>query len=53
MSGEDFGRYIGEIGKAASALTGKAAIVAALKANGDAFATQLESLTRGAARPRW
>ena len=42
---EDFGRWMGELSGQSKALTGKAAIVAALKANGEAFAKQLESLT--------
>ena len=42
---EDFGRWMGELGGQAKALTTKSAIVDALKANGEAFATQLETLT--------
>ena len=42
---EDFGRWMGELGGQAKALTSKAQIVAALKANGDKFAQQIESLS--------
>ena len=42
---EDFGRWMGEIGGRQKALTSKAAIVEALKANGEAFARQLEAAT--------
>jgi uncharacterized damage-inducible protein DinB len=42
---EDFGRWMGELGAQAKALTSKETIVAALKANGETFAGQLESLT--------
>jgi uncharacterized damage-inducible protein DinB len=42
---EDFGRWMGELNVKAQALTSKADIVAALKANGEAFAKQLESMT--------
>jgi uncharacterized damage-inducible protein DinB len=42
---EDFGRWMGEVGAKAKALTSKADIVAALRANGEAFAGQLESMT--------
>ena len=45
VSMEDFGRWMGDAGAKSKALTGKAAIVAALKANGDAFAKQLDSTT--------
>lgn len=45
VSGEDFGRYFGAAGAAAKTLTTKTAIVAALKANGEEFAKQLESMT--------
>ena len=41
---EDFGRYMAEMTTAQAALTTKAAIVEALKANGEAFAKQLESM---------
>jgi len=40
---EDFGRWMGELAGQAKALTSKAAIVDALKSNGEAFAKQLES----------
>lgn len=42
---DDFGRWMGELSGHAKALTSKAEIVAALKANGDAFATQLELMS--------
>ena len=42
---EDFGKWMGAAGAASKALTSKADIVAALKANGDAFATSLEAMT--------
>ena len=42
---DDFGRWMGELSGHAKALTGKAEIVAALKANGEAFATQLELMS--------
>jgi uncharacterized damage-inducible protein DinB len=42
---EDFFRWMGEAGAKQKALTSKAAIVEALKANGEAFAKQLESAT--------
>ena len=42
---EDFGRYMGELSKEAAGLSAKDAIVAALKANGDALAGQIESMT--------
>ena len=42
---DDFGKWMGEIGQVSKALTTKAAIVAALKADGDAFAAGLESMT--------
>lgn len=45
VTGEDFGRYFGEAGKMAAALTTKDAIVDALKAHGESFATQLETMT--------
>ena len=45
VSMEDFGRWMGEGGTASKALTSKSAIVAALKANGDAFAQSLEAMT--------
>ena len=40
---EDFGKWMGEIGITQKALTSKAAIVEALKTNGEAFAKYLES----------
>ena len=42
---DDFGRWMGELNTKAKALTSKADIVAALRANGEAFARQLDSLT--------
>jgi uncharacterized damage-inducible protein DinB len=39
---EDFGRYMGESGKAAAALTSKDSIIGALRAHGETFAAQLE-----------
>ena len=42
---EDFGRWFGEIGKIAAALTTKAAIIDALKTRGDQFATHVEAMT--------
>jgi len=42
---EDFGRWMGELGGQAKALTSKAQIIAALKANGEKFASQLESMS--------
>ena len=45
VSMEDFGRWMGELNTHSKALTSKAAIVDALKKNGEAFAAQLESLT--------
>jgi uncharacterized damage-inducible protein DinB len=45
VSMEDFGRWMGELGGQANALTSKAQIIAALKANGDKFASQLESMS--------
>ena len=42
---EDFGRWMGEVGAASKTLTSKAAIVDALKANGEAFAAGLEAMT--------
>jgi uncharacterized damage-inducible protein DinB len=40
---EDFGKWMGEVSARQKALTSKAAIVEALKANGEAFAQCLES----------
>ncbi len=42
---DDFGKWMGEVEQASKALTTKAAIVAALKADGDAFAAGLEAMT--------
>jgi uncharacterized damage-inducible protein DinB len=42
---EDFGRWMGELNAAANAMTTKAQIVAALKANGEKFAGQIEAAT--------
>ena len=42
---EDFGKWMGEIGIKQKALTSKAAIVEALKTNGEAFAKYLETAT--------
>ena len=42
---EDFGRWMGEIGGKQQALTSKAAIVDALRTNGEAFTRQLEAAT--------
>ncbi|MBI3792938.1 MAG: DinB family protein [Gemmatimonadetes bacterium] len=45
ISGEQFGAWFGEIGKQSGALTTKEAILAALKANGESYATKLEQMT--------
>jgi uncharacterized damage-inducible protein DinB len=45
VSMEDFGRWMGELGGQAKALTSKAQIVDALKTNGEKFAQQIESLS--------
>ena len=42
---EDFGKWMGEVGAASKALTSKAAIVEALKTNGEAVAAGLEAMT--------
>ena len=42
---DDFVKWMGEVGQHSKSLTTKAAIVAALKADGDAFAAGLESMT--------
>ena len=42
---EDFGRWMGEIGVASKTLATKAAIIEALKANGDAVAAGIEAMT--------
>ena len=44
---EDFGKWMGEVGVKQKALTSKAAIVDALKTNGEAFAKYLETATEG------
>jgi uncharacterized damage-inducible protein DinB len=45
ISMEDFGRWMGELGGKAKALTSKAAIVEALKNNGEEFAKRLDGMT--------
>ena len=45
ISMDDFGKWMGEIDAKSKTLTSKAAIVDALKKDGDNFARQLESLT--------
>ncbi len=45
VSMEDFGKWMGEIGEQQKALTTKAAIVEALRANGDRFAALLEAMS--------
>jgi uncharacterized damage-inducible protein DinB len=45
ISMDDFGRWMGEAGKLGGALTAKAAIVDALKSNGESFARSLEAMT--------
>lgn len=45
ISSADFQRWFGEIGPLAAGLSGKAAIVAALKTRGEAFAALLERLS--------
>ena len=42
---DDFGKWMGAAGAAAKVLTSKAAIVAALKADGEAFAAALDGMT--------
>ena len=42
---DDFGKWMGEVGAASKTLTTKAAIVAALKADGETFAAGLEAMT--------
>jgi uncharacterized damage-inducible protein DinB len=42
---DDFGKWMGELNGQSKALTSKAQIVAALKANGEAFATQVELMS--------
>lgn len=45
VSMDDFGKWMGEIGTAAAALTTKAAIVDTLKTKGEAMAKDLEAMT--------
>ena len=45
VSMDDFGRWMGEIDKRSKALTSKAAIVDALKRDGELFAKAIESMT--------
>jgi uncharacterized damage-inducible protein DinB len=45
VSMEDFGKWMGEITVASKALTSKAAIVEALKANGETYAAGLDAMT--------
>ena len=45
VSMEDFGKWMGEIGKVSAGLTSKAAIIDALTTKGDAFAKGLEGMT--------
>jgi uncharacterized damage-inducible protein DinB len=45
VSMEDFGKWMGEIGVASKGLTSKAAIVDALKANGETFAAGLAAMS--------
>jgi uncharacterized damage-inducible protein DinB len=45
ITGAQFGAWFGAIGAQAAALTSKDAIVAALKANGESYATKLEAMT--------
>ena len=42
---DDFGKWMGAIGAREKTLTSKAAIVSALKADGEAFATELEAIS--------
>jgi uncharacterized damage-inducible protein DinB len=42
---DDFGRWMGEVGRNSATLKTKAEIVAALKADGDAFAAGLDAIT--------
>ena len=42
---DDFGRWMGELGGQAKALTSKAQIIDALKTNGEKFAGQLEAMS--------
>jgi uncharacterized damage-inducible protein DinB len=45
VTGDDFGKWMGEVSASSKALVSKADIVAALKADGDAFAAGLEAMT--------
>ncbi len=45
VTGDDFGTWMGEIGKASSALTTKSAIIEALRVGGEAFAKGLATMT--------
>ena len=45
VSGEDFGRYMGEAKQLAATLTSKDAIIASLTTNGEAMAMQIEQMT--------
>jgi uncharacterized damage-inducible protein DinB len=45
VTADDFGKWMGEIAAKSKAMTSKAAIVDALKTDGEAFAKQLESMT--------
>lgn len=42
---DDFGKWMGEIAQNSKTLTSKAAIIAALKADGDTFAAGIEAMT--------
>ena len=45
VTGADFGKWMGEIDAKSKTLTSKAAIIDALKKDGDNFASQLEAMT--------
>jgi uncharacterized damage-inducible protein DinB len=45
VTGDDFGKWMREIDAKSKAMTSKAAIVEALKGDGEAFAKQIESMT--------
>lgn len=45
VTSEDFGKWMGEIGEKSKALTSKAAIVDALKSDGEQFARRLDAMT--------
>ena len=45
VTGEDFGRWMGELGGVAASLTTKAEIIEALTTGGEDLGTQLESMT--------